>query len=74
MKIITACKEVEIPLYVDYRRAMPRFVKIKDLLEQKAIGDVHINYTVSESHGRRKGFEIFRRVQPELADGRLFLI
>ena len=46
MKIITACKEVEIPLYVDYRRAMPRFVKIKDLLEQKAIGDVRFISTI----------------------------
>jgi predicted dehydrogenase len=46
VKIITACKEVEIPLYVDYRRAMPRFVKIKDLLEQKVIGDVRFISTI----------------------------
>ena len=40
-EMIAACQAASVPLYVAYyRRALPRFVKIKELLENKAIGDV----------------------------------
>ena len=40
-EMIAACEEAGVPLYVAYyRRAQPRFLKIKELLENRAIGDV----------------------------------
>jgi predicted dehydrogenase len=40
-EMIEACSAAGIPLWVAfYRRSMPRFLKIKELLEDKAIGDV----------------------------------
>src|SRR6478672_8915623 len=40
-EMIAACKEAGVPLYVAYyRRAQPRVLKIKELLEKNAIGDV----------------------------------
>ncbi len=39
--MLTACSKAGVPLWIAYyRRAMPRFVKIKDLLDSKAIGEV----------------------------------
>ena len=57
-EMISTCKEAGVPLYVAYyRRAMPRFVKIKELLENKAIGDIRLRNddTVSKSFRGRKG-------------------
>lgn len=40
-EMIEACDVAGVPLWVAfYRRSMPRFVKIKELLDSKAIGDV----------------------------------
>ncbi|MEO8612246.1 MAG: Gfo/Idh/MocA family oxidoreductase [Chloroflexota bacterium] len=40
-RMIEACKQVNVPLWVAYyRRAMPRFVKIKELVDSKSIGDI----------------------------------
>ncbi len=40
-EMIEACDAADVPLWVAfYRRSMPRFLKIKELLEEKAIGDV----------------------------------
>ena len=42
-EMISTCRKAGVPLYVAYyRRAMPRFVKIKELLENKAIGDIRL--------------------------------
>lgn len=39
--MLEACKKADIPLYVAfYRRALPNFLKIEELLKEKAIGDV----------------------------------
>jgi predicted dehydrogenase len=39
--MITACKDAGVSLWVAYyRRAMPRFLKIKSLIDEGAIGDV----------------------------------
>ena len=54
-EMITACKDAGVPLYVAYyRRAQPRFLKIKELLENNAIGDVRfrVDHTVSKSFRR----------------------
>jgi predicted dehydrogenase len=39
--MIDACRQANVPLWVAYyRRAMPRFLKIKELVDNKAIGDI----------------------------------
>jgi predicted dehydrogenase len=41
LEMISACEGADVPLWVAfYRRCMPRFVKIKELLDNGAIGDV----------------------------------
>lgn len=75
-EMITACEAAGVPLYVSYyRRALPRFLKIKELLETKAIGDVRFVSTtqyqqalVDEGGSKNTSW----RVQPDLAGGGLF--
>ncbi|MFJ7974334.1 Gfo/Idh/MocA family protein [Peribacillus sp. JNUCC 23] len=75
-EMVAACKEARVPLYVAYyRRALPRFVKIKELLENKAIGDVRF---VSITQYQKASEDVLDsqnlpwRVQPELSGGGLF--
>ncbi|EKN70465.1 oxidoreductase [Neobacillus bataviensis LMG 21833] len=75
-EMIAACKAARVPLYVAYyRRGLPRFVKIKELLENKAIGDVRF---VSTTQYQKASEDVFDsqnlpwRVQPELSGGGLF--
>ncbi len=40
-QMIEACNTAEVPLFVAYyRRALPHFLKVKELLEKKVIGDI----------------------------------
>ncbi len=40
--MVAACQEADVPLFVAYyRRAMPYFLKVKELLDGGAIGSVH---------------------------------
>jgi predicted dehydrogenase len=40
--VVAACKQADVPLFVAYyRRAMPYFLKVKELLDSSAIGAVH---------------------------------
>jgi predicted dehydrogenase len=75
-EMVDACKAAGVPLYVAYyRRAMPRFVKIKELLEQKAIGEVRFISTIQYqkiSEDVKDPQALPWRVQPELAGGGLF--
>lgn len=42
-RMITACKEAHVPLYVAYyRRSLPNFLKLKSLIESGAIGEVRL--------------------------------
>lgn len=71
-EMIAACKEAGVPLYVAYyRRAMPRFVKIKELLDKHAIGDVRF-VTTTQYQKALEGVQNSWRVQPELSGGGLF--
>ena len=74
--MIAACKAASVPLYVAYyRRALPRFVKIKELLENKAIGDVRFVSTTQyqkASEDVKDSENLPWRVQPELSGGGLF--
>jgi predicted dehydrogenase len=75
-EMAAACKAAGVPLYVAYyRRAQERFLKIKELLDQKAIGDVRF---VSSTQYQKAGDDVKDsdhlpwRVQPEIAGGGLF--
>ncbi|UQZ81237.1 1,5-anhydro-D-fructose reductase [Paenibacillus konkukensis] len=73
-RMIAACREAQVPLYVAYyRRALPRFLKVKELLEAGAIGDVRYAAMVQyQPAPQAKEGEIPWRLQPELSGGGLF--
>ncbi|WRP07423.1 Gfo/Idh/MocA family oxidoreductase [Rossellomorea aquimaris] len=75
-QMVAACKNAGVPLYVAYyRRAQERFLKIKELLDQEAIGDVRF---VSSTQYQKAGDDVKDperlpwRVQPDVAGGGLF--
>ncbi|MDQ0971701.1 putative dehydrogenase [Neobacillus niacini] len=75
-EMIAACEKAGIPLYVAYyRRAQARFLKIKELLENGAIGEVRFvsatQYQMDFEAGKQPE-QLSWRVQPELAGGGLF--
>lgn len=75
-EMIAACENAGVPLYVAYyRRAQLRFLKIKELLDNGAIGEVRFvsttQYRKDEEAGKRPD-QLPWRVQPELAGGGLF--
>jgi predicted dehydrogenase len=75
-EMIAACEKAGIPLYVAYyRRAQPRFLKIKELLINGEIGEVRFvsstQYRIDSEEGKNPN-ELSWRVQPELAGGGLF--
>jgi predicted dehydrogenase len=76
-EMIAACAEAGVGLYVAYyRRMLPRFLKVKELIESEAIGDVR---TVSVTLHRRPppgGYDpqdLPWRLVPEIAGAGLFL-
>ncbi|WP_025027873.1 Gfo/Idh/MocA family protein [Caldalkalibacillus mannanilyticus] len=75
-EMIAACQAARVPLYVAYyRRALPRFVKIKELLENKVIGDLRFVMTTQykkASEDVKDPLNLPWRVQPELSGGGLF--
>jgi predicted dehydrogenase len=75
-EMIAACEKAGIPLFVAYyRRAQARFLKIKELLENGAIGEVRFvsatQYQMDFEAGKQPE-QLSWRVQPELAGGGLF--
>ncbi|MCM3441874.1 Gfo/Idh/MocA family oxidoreductase [Metabacillus halosaccharovorans] len=74
--MIVACKEARVPLYVAYyRRAQPRFIKIRELVESKIIGDIRFVSTTQYQKAREDVMNpenLPWRVQPELSGGGLF--
>ncbi|GAB3063698.1 Gfo/Idh/MocA family protein [Virgibacillus ainsalahensis] len=70
-EMIAACEEAGVPLYVAYyRRAMPRFLKIKELLDNQAIGDVRFVST-TQYQKASKDMSNSWRFQPEVSGGGL---
>jgi predicted dehydrogenase len=72
--MIAVCQQAGTPIWTAYyRRALPRFRKIKDLIDTGAIGDVR---TVSVTL-RKRPVDVRDgvpwRVQPEIAGGGLFV-
>ncbi len=75
--MIRACREAGVPLWVGYyRRRLPKFLKIQELLEQGTIGDVRS--VLVRFYGKSKPVdaspdELGWRVDPEIAGAGLFL-
>lgn len=75
-KMNVVCEQLKTPLFVAYyRRALPNFLKVKELLQKKAIGQVRcvqinlfkppiVNTEISKDENWR--------VQPEISGGGLF--
>jgi len=74
-KMIKVCEEYEVPLFVAYyRRALPRFLKIKSLLDKGAVGDVRfVNVTFHQKPFPKdiNGINHWR-VDPKIAGGGYF--
>jgi predicted dehydrogenase len=77
VRMIEACRMANVPLFVAYyRRALPRFLRVKQLIEQDAIGDVRfVSVTLYQ---RPNPAELNReqlpwRVLPEIAGAGRFL-
>ncbi|MFD2036186.1 Gfo/Idh/MocA family protein [Belliella marina] len=76
LEMITACRETETSLYVAYyRRALPHFVKIKELIQGGVIGairTVHIDIKQELDSHIIANTEENWRVNPEIAGGGYF--
>jgi 1,5-anhydro-D-fructose reductase (1,5-anhydro-D-mannitol-forming) len=74
-EMVSVCQAAGVPLFVAYyRRALPRFLKAKELVESGMIGDlrcVHI-WLALPLHSPRSG-ELPWRLNPEIAGGGLFV-
>lgn len=76
-RMIEACRSAGTPLFVAYyRRCLPRFVKVKELVESGAIGDVRFVSVMLYQPPERAEFDPANlpwRVVPEIAGAGLFL-
>lgn len=75
-RMIDSCEKAGVPLFVAYyRRALPHFVKIKELMEEGAIGEiraVHVNMRQIVEPEIITKLENNWRVVPEIAGGGYF--
>ncbi|WP_407271226.1 Gfo/Idh/MocA family protein [Radiobacillus sp. PE A8.2] len=74
--MIDACETAHVPLFVAYyRRALPRFLKVKELLDSGILGDIRFvtttQYRQASSEQHYKQVAPWR-VQPSLAGGGYF--
>lgn len=73
-RMVKACEDHNIPLFVAYyRRALPNFLKIKELINHKVIGDVRfieckVHKTINQVDKEPDNW----RVNPEIAGGGYF--
>ncbi|WP_438444717.1 Gfo/Idh/MocA family protein [Gorillibacterium sp. sgz5001074] len=73
-EMLHACRSAGVPLYVAYyRRALPRFLKVKEWLKEGLIGDVRLVRTVHLAKAMPKDKEGIWRVDPAISGGGLFL-
>ena len=73
--MIDVCEKANVPLWLAYyRRCLPRFVKLKELIDSGALGEirtviVHLSYQPIQLEDGKLPW----RVQPEISGGGLFL-
>lgn len=74
--MIQACREANVPLFVAYyRRTLPGFLKVKELIESRIIGEirtVNIEMYKPLSESDLKNDDTNWRVNPEIARGGYF--
>lgn len=74
-EMITACEQAQVPLFVAYyRRRLPSFLKVKELIDAGVIGDIRLVnihlYHPAQTNLNQENLPW--RVQPEIAGGGLF--
>ena len=74
-EMIAACREAGVPLFVAYyRRALPRFLKAKELVTGGAIGDLRfVEILLTQPVQIHPADRLPWRLQPEIAGGGLFV-
>ncbi len=76
LAMIEVCEKAGVPLYVSYyRRALPKFLKIKELIEQKVLGEIRmVNIEIYKPLVTEKISQLENnwRVDPEIAGGGYF--
>jgi 1,5-anhydro-D-fructose reductase (1,5-anhydro-D-mannitol-forming) len=74
-EMIDACEAARVPLFVAYyRRSLPRFLKVKELVDGGAIGAVRtVQITLTQPLALPDGGELPWRVRPEIAGGGHFV-
>jgi predicted dehydrogenase len=74
-EMIAACDGAGVPLFVAYyRRAMPRFVRVKELLDGGAVGQVRaVAVRLESAAGTWEPGHLPWRFQPEISGGGLFV-
>ena len=76
-QMLLACKEAGVDLFVAYyRRALPRFLKIKELIDQGSIGDIRFTTVTLYQPAGKNEYNVETlpwRVVPEIAGGGKFL-
>lgn len=71
--MITACREAGVPLFVAYyRRCLPAFLKVKELVDSGAVGQVRFISIQMIQSANINGEDLPWRVRPEIAGGGLF--
>jgi len=75
-EMIEACEKASVPLFVAYyRRALPRFLKVKQLLDDKAIGEIRSVNVAFYQQPSPNDLDIEKqgwRVKPEISGGGYF--
>jgi len=75
--MIRAFGQAEVPLFVAYyRRALPRFLKIKDILNSGVLGDIRTVHAMQEQKPEPEDGDSERRawrLRPEISGGGRFL-
>lgn len=72
--MIAACQSADVPLFIAYyRRALPRFLKVKELVEGGMIGDVRSVMITLHRRPPQSVSDSMWRVQPEISGGGLFV-
>jgi len=74
-RMVEGFKGKGVPLFVAYyRRALPRFLKVKEILESGVLGEViAVSYTYRDGQMRERGAMVPWRLQAEHAGGGLFM-
>ncbi len=76
LEMIAVCEQARVPLFVAYyRRTLPNFLKIKELVDNGAIGDVRlVNIQMNQSKDPKIiiSTDAHWRVDPEIAGGGYF--